>query len=904
MLWLLAALDSPGRCKGRALCRGGGLSRDWSFSSASSFAAKLPLDEDDLTVLANAPMDAHGAEGLLGALSKAPMAYWCADDLAYLMGLPAPYTLDELSTLADAAATWLASIPDDLLVQTGELVQEAGEQGRLGGFIAELHARHDPLSMPPAGSVDLAPLCPRRGETGAPPRQDIAPDILERVFEAREALANAFAAYEERPQQIEMAFAAAQALADSQPLIVEAGTGVGKSIAYLLPLAIHAAETGQLCLVSTNTINLQEQLVSLDVPRMQSILDMLDLRVTLLKGREHYLCLKRLRDVWLTNAPGSRQRRQALLARGPASLLFIVRLLLAHVQEPHGDLDRLPAPPSMPQALRAAVMAGVDCRYTTCLGDRCELKARCHFFTRRAEAASSHIVITNHALVFALHNLRDDDADNVLTRAPVIVFDEAHNLEQAITGQNTLSVSNELPIDFGNRLLELLQHQGCRQRLALKPGSAGEESAEALERAQAAAEEVPSWIRLAAEIKGQVARLLEQAVDKGHVRQAEPEQLTPPLASPGQAQVLDLLSKLAERLRAVLLRFRALARDIQTLFTDEESELYLDDTMFQMDLQWLGADLDDACLALAHWHPDDPEAVTWFNCDLREAEAAWEFKTAPLHVGPVFQSLLASKECVILCGATLTVAGKFDYLQACLGFDPATTGRSRWLRLSSPFDYPTQSLLLAATDVATPTGETREQYLEQLEEVVAGVCEVFPQGVLVLFNSHRDLRHIASRLPLRVAPERILVQGESGSRHEIAEVFRSAGDKVLLATRSFWEGFDVSGEALSCVVLAKLPFGNYRDPIHAGRQRAIDAAGGDSFREYSLPIAVMQLRQGFGRLIRSKSDYGCVFILDSRVVRARYGRVFLDSLPGPQTITGTCRECLEAAARFMEERRG
>jgi ATP-dependent DNA helicase DinG len=273
-------------------------------------------------------------------------------------------------------------------------------------------------------------------------------------------------------------------------------------------------------------------------------------------------------------------------------------------------------------------------------------------------------------------------------------------------------------------------------------------------------------------------------------------------------------------------------------------------------------------------------------------------------VGQIFQGLFSGKDCMVLCSATLTVAGSFDYLQASLGFEPGTVGRTRWLRLASPFDYAQQSLLLVATDMATPTGGTREHYLAQLEEVVAGVCELFPKGVLVLFNSHRDLRHIASRLPLRVAPERILVQGESGSRHEIAETFRSAGDKVLLATRSFWEGFDVSGEALSCVVLAKLPFANFRDPIHAGRQRAIDAAGGDSFRQYSLPIAVMQLRQGFGRLIRSKSDYGCVFVLDSRVVRARYGRVFLDSLPGPQTVTGTCGECLEAAAQFMEERRG
>jgi ATP-dependent DNA helicase DinG len=410
-------------------------------------------------------------------------------------------------------------------------------------------------------------------------------------------------------------------------------------------------------------------------------------------------------------------------------------------------------------------------------------------------------------------------------------------------------------------------------------------------------------VRKAAEIRGQVNSLLSQAAGKGHIGAEDNIQLTPSTASQGQMQVMELLGKLAQRLLVIVERYRETVADMTVLFSDETSDLYIDDVMLQMDVQSLNADLLDAQLALARWRPEDPSSIAWFNCEAGSIDPHWEYKSAPLKVGPVFQALYSGKDCVVLCSATLTVAGSYEYLQASLGYEPAEIGRTRWLSLASPFDYAQQSMLLLATDMATPTGGTRERYLAQLEEVVAGVCEMFEQGVLVLFNSYRDLQHIAARLGVHVDPERMLVQGESGSRAEIADRFRSAGDKVLLATRSFWEGFDVSGEALSCVVLAKLPFANFKDPIHAGRQRAIDAEGGDSFRNYSLPLAAMQLKQGFGRLIRTKRDFGCVFLLDSRAANASYGKVFIETLPGPAIVKGHYRECLSAAQRFMEQRR-
>jgi Rad3-related DNA helicase len=299
------------------------------------------------------------------------------------------------------------------------------------------------------------------------------------------------------------------------------------------------------------------------------------------------------------------------------------------------------------------------------------------------------------------------------------------------------------------------------------------------------------------------------------------------------------------------------------------------------------------------WKPDDPGSITWFNCEAHALEPRWEFKTAPLAAGPVFQGLAAAKESVVLTSATLSVAGSFDYVKQCLGFSEELAQKTDWLQLDSPFNYAEQSLLLVASDMANPSGSERDQYMKQLEDVVLGVEKLFERGVLVLFNSYRDLNQIAGRIAPFMDASRLLVQGLSGSRGEIAERFRREGDKVLLATRSFWEGFDVVGDALSCVVLAKLPFANFKDPVHAGRQRAIDERGGDSFNEYSLPLAATLLKQGFGRLIRSQKDYGCVFLLDSRAVNSRYGRVFIDSLPGPRLYSGRYEDCLKEAKKFM-----
>lgn len=899
---MIVQLSSRRTAKGKALDYGS--EQTFSFADCEELAAQLTAINQTAVLLIGVKPSSAAARRFQADWPGDSTGLWFAADLAYLFDLPQPANLREAAKLWSAASELLQAIADDLLAQFCLLVQEQALNYRLGFFLAELYRRHDPLSIPAAGEVDLARFFPLGGEREKLTRQDVAPDMLENVFTARESLQQAFERFEDRPQQVEMAQAVEQALAESRPLIVEAGTGVGKSLAYLLPLAIYSAQTGNLCIVSTNTLNLQQQLVEHDIPRLRQILDVLDLKITLLKGREHYLCLKRLNDTWFSVRPTNRQRIFDRGLMNEDALLLLFRLVRQHDNQPGIDFSSVPSPPDMRQQTRGRLLRSLDCRFQTCLGDRCEYKAQCRFFAQRAEASASNIVITNHALVFSLYNPMDADTDNIVTRSSAIVFDEAHNLEGVITNQNTLELSHATPVDLGNRLLAVLENDAIRKRLVLDPHGISETWREHFLQIRQLAGELPDLIKLSVEIREQVNRLIMQAADKGHLWLSATSQLTPPTATTGQRQVLDLLAKLAARMHAVIDRWRLLASALREVFVNQESDLFIDDDYFQMELQSLSIDILEASLALSNWRPEDTEAITWFNCAEQDGEPAWDYKTAPLDIGPIFQGLLNNTECVVMCSATLTVSGRFDYLQESLGFDPATVGHAQWLKLESPFDYQRQARLLVATDLVPPTGPSRDEYLVQLEQVVHGVCQIFPRGILVLFNSYRDLNHIAERLGFHDHDERLLIQGVSGTRAEIADLFRKSGDKVLLATRSFWEGFDVAGEALSCVVLAKLPFANFKDPIHAGRQRAIDAEGGDSFKRYSLPLAAMQLKQGFGRLIRTQSDRGCVFLLDSRVAHANYGKVFLESLPNPATFTGGYQECLEQARRFMENNTG
>lgn len=897
---LLLHFESRFSASGKAVLITEETRSEWPVRGREDAFDKVPANARPLVLISGLGADDYQLDLLL-AVSPKGLGYCFMDDLAYLFSLPIPEDIKELSTAWQYIEKALAEIADDLLAQLVELVAEYSEESRFGIFRHELEKRHDVLNLPRAGNVEMDPWYPAKQSGVSRERGNVPTDLLEKLYSARENMARAFKQYEERPQQQQMSEAVASALEDGKTLVVEAGTGVGKSLGYLLPLALHSARTGELCLVSTNTINLQQQLVEQDVPRLQQILGELQVNVSLLKGREHYLCIKRLQDTWLANNSGARQRREHALATGGNGLLFLLHMLISTHRDANGDMDSRRAPEQLRLADRIRIERSMDCSFRTCLGERCNYKGNCHYFTQRNRAQASNIVITNHALVFALFDPADDNADNIVSNSNVIVFDEAHNLESSITSQYTAEVGNELPVNLGNQLLEVLQNDALRRRLELPAESVAEGSRDMLIRIQRQTLQVPGWIKTGVSVVEQVNNLLSQASLKGHVDSDESTQLTPATATPNQTRVMELLGQLAQRLLPVVDRYQRLTADLNLLFANEEADLYINDEGLQMDLMDLRVSVEECRTALENWQPQNPEAIAWFNSDLSGVDPRWDYKTAPLHIGSRFQSLRKAKHSLVLCSATLTVADSFDYIRRSLGFDEEATNESEWLKLNSPFDYASQALLAIATNMKRPTGDTRDGYLLQLEEVILGVTEMIEGGTLVLFNSYRDLNQIAEKLSGSIDDKRLLVQGRSGSRTQIADTFRDGGSHVLLATRSFWEGFDVAGDALSCVILAKLPFANFKDPIHAGRQRHIESLGGDSFREYSLPLAAMQFKQGFGRLIRSSSDRGVVFLLDSRAASSNYGAVFISSLPGPRLVTGSYQSCLEQARSFMEE---
>ncbi len=585
--------------------------------------------------------------------------------------------------------------------------------------------------------------------------------------------------YEPRAEQATLAAAVDAALRSGEHLVAEAGTGTGKSLAYLIP----ALASGQRVVVSTATKALQDQLLTKDVPLAAAALGR-ELNVAVLKGRQNYLCRNALQGFGLLGAQ--------LFDRPEDAAAFEAMQGWIDATET-GDRAELETEP--PQLVWGEIAVGAD----RCLGRLCAFAGTCFSEAARDRAARAELVITNHALYFADLGLRSrTDAPAVLPEHDAVVFDEAHRLEESAA--NWLGGRVSAPVL--HRLLRDVD-RACREASLPVP-------ARALDRVETAG------LRLLAAV----------APANGRRRLREvPEE-------PAQA----LAARLAE-----------LAADL----TGKKDEV---DAVARRALR-LGADVG-ACLE------PDPNRVVWAKRDL----LAW----APVDVAPALDELLwGAGPTAVLVSATLTAGDDFGFVRERLGLRDA-----RELAVGSPYDYRSQALLYLPRGLPDPrAGDAVPQVVEE----VAALCRISAGRALVLTSSYRALDAIASGLRSRV-PYEVLAQGDA-PRERLLERFRSDVDSVLVATSTFWQGIDVPGESLSLLVIHKLPFAAPGDPLVEARCERIDAEGGDWFREYSLPSAVLQLRQGFGRLIRSHADRGVIAILDPRVRSQPYGHAFLESLP-------------------------
>jgi predicted DnaQ family exonuclease/DinG family helicase len=635
--------------------------------------------------------------------------------------------------------------------------------------------------------------------------------------------------YEYREAQQQMAIAVGQTLERKRRLMVEAGTGVGKSLAYLTPLALWAARTGKRAVVATHTVNLQEQLADRDLPALAGLLGQA-VPVAVLKGRNHYISLRRWQR--FLDTPD---------AMGPepdlAAIRFKLRILAWLAITRTGDRSELYLAGEEEQFWRR-----IASDVTDCLGPACAnwANARCHMVGARRDAADAAIVVTNHALLLAANERQGQ----VLGAYDALVIDEAHQLEAVATEQLGVGVR------FADLVLVL-------DRL---PATHDSPLSADLERCRDAGQ------RLFGDAKGfMAARLGGEHAANGRVGLSDAVRADPDFANI-ERSALHAVGVL-QRTASALLSGHAGAI---------QADLLPQPDRVGDELEHTAVALTGLAIAIDHVLCR-PQAGTVAWIEMRGEQA--ELHEAPIDVsGPLAETIFDPAESVVLTSATLSVAGGFDFIRNRVGIGSAADE----LTLPSPFDYLRQAICILPEDATAyddPLHDIR------MTELIDGIAGRLGGHTLVLFTSYGPLKRVWSLLQDRLDARGIasLAQGLDGTRRQILQSFLADPRTVLLATSSFWEGVDIPGDRLRCVVIDKLPFPVPTDPLVRARSEQLR----DPFAEYILPVAVIRLRQGFGRLIRSAADRGAVVLCDPRLRTRQYGVGFLRALPpAPMAVTG------------------
>ncbi|WLR53065.1 ATP-dependent DNA helicase DinG [Bacillus tianshenii] len=662
--------------------------------------------------------------------------------------------------------------------------------------------------------------------------------------------------YEERPGQSEMMKVVDEAFSSHQHLLVEAGTGTGKSLGYLLPAVFYAVENERPVVVSTHTIQLQEQLLERDIPLLEKILPF-SFNGVLLKGRNHYLCLRKfehaLSDLYNDNYD---------------TILAKAQMLIWLTETEHGDVEELNLP-SGGQMLWSKVKSDAG----SCLNRACPFYSRCFYHRKRRAAQEADIVVTNHALLFT--DLTNETG--VLPAYDEVVIDESHHMEETASehfGEQLDYFAVNLTM---NRLGMREEHELTSKMFGLAEFIDIDETVfihleqmeERITAVKAEADDLFRMLQVYAKENADNSRS-----DIGRISYRYDVGLE-------SGPLWDSILETADRLK---FQFRDLSRTMQKVskfFDDKKEHLTPLQRGILIDYNGVKNQLDTMkmqveCLLLEKREND----VTWIEADANGALNATYLYSQPVEVSDLLaDEFFAKKKSTVLTSATLAVNQSFSFIEKRLGlkdFQPLTA------MIESPFSYREQVRLMIPSDTPNIKYVSNEEYTEHLAEQISELAEITEGRMLVLFTSYDMLKTVYKLVKKHSSPEafNLIAQGVSGgSRTKLTKRFKQGERSVLFGTSSFWEGVDIPGEALSCLVIVRLPFSPPNSPVMSARSERLKAQGKSPFMELSLPQAIIRFKQGFGRLVRTQTDRGAVFVFDRRITTTRYGKKFIQSLP-------------------------
>lgn len=745
------------------------------------------------------------------------------------------------------------------------------------------------------------------GEEGIKP---LSTEEVLNYFTPGGKIAENLSGFEFRPQQVDMTELVVRSLNEDRLSVVEAGTGVGKSLSYIVPSALWSLQNKQRVVISTNTINLQEQLIHKDLPFLKNRAG-IDFTAELMKGRRNYLCLRRLEmlhgePTWLD----SDQEQEIIeTIRQWAEKSTDGSLSDLNIRPPREIWDR------------------VACEADTCLRIRCKHYENCFFYRARRRAARADILVVNHHLVMADLALRmgtnNYSAAAVLPPFKRIVFDEAHNVEQVATNYFTMSAGRRGIVYNLGRLVSrsrdksekgLLFHL-ARKIFELKKKNKSHLLETALERIRN--ELIPEVHNAGSAVDAEFSHLNQFLImflqdndmeDEGLVKLRITERIR---ETPfWQEAVSNFVGSATSALFRLTSRIKDMKVEMQNLPEKIKDEIREN----VVEISAVGERIEYTASNLRFFMQEDEEYCRWIEYApaIPHRGSYVNLHAAPIDIREnMRRAVYEVCNTVIMTSATLTVQDRFDYILEQLGLEEDIENPSRrsparqpiperllTLQLGTPFDYDRQSFVAVATDVPSPTDR---KFSRALESLIMKSVHISSGGAMILFTSYRLMDRIFKKLEplIREMGYDCLCQGKE-SRHRLLARFIKDRDAVLFATASFWEGVDVKGESLRCLVLTRLPFRVPTEPILEARAEALKKLGRDPFRELDLPAAVIRFKQGFGRLIRSKTDRGAVLIFDRRVATKYYGQVFLRSLPTGKIHRAPARQIFKDMKEFFE----